>query len=349
MAFDRPTLTQLIDRGAAEFESRIPGVLVRLRVGVLSVLNRVIAGGLSALYKYAERLNDQVWPDKCDALELPRHGARWGIAQIGAGASVGVGQFSGADGAVIPLGTLVQRGDAVQYTTTAVGTIAAGVASVPLMAVVAELNGDAPVGTSLTLTSSVPGINAAATVSTAMAGGADVESIEAWRARILARIRKPPQGGADYDYEAWTLEVPGVTRVWVNPGEQGPGTVVVRFVRDDDASPIPDATEVAAVQAHLDALRPTTAACYVVAPIAVLQNYTIGLTPNSAAVKAAVEAELKSLYRNEAAPGCTMLLSHEREAVSAAAGETDNVITVPAANQVYATGQLPMLGAITWL
>ena len=349
MAWDRPTLAQLIEQGAAEFESRIPGVLVRLRVGVLSVLNRVLAGALSALYKYAERLNDQVWPDKCDAEELPRHGARWGVPQLGASAAVGTGLFSGVDGAPIAIGTLVQRRDGVQYMSMAVGTIAAGVAAVPLQAVEAGQEGNAAAGTSLTLSSPVPGINAVLTVQTALAGGADVEAPEAWRARILARMRKPPQGGADFDYEAWALEVPGVTRAWVYSGEQGPGTVVVRFVRDDDATPIPDAGEVATVQAHIESKRPTTATVYVVAPVGVVQNYTIQLTPNTAAAQAAVHSELLALYRNEAKPGSTMLISHEREAISIAAGETDHVLSVPAANQAYTTGQLPMLGDITWL
>ena len=200
------------------------------------------------------------------------------------------------------------------------------------------------------MSSAVPGVNAIATAATAISGGADVEGTEAWRARILAEIRKPPQGGCKDDYVAWALSVPGVTRAWVYPGEQGPGTVVVRFVRDDDVSgPIPDAGEVATVQAAIDALRPVTANVSVVAPVPVVQNYSIALTPNTAAVQAAVMAELQQLYRNEAEPGGTMLLSHEREAVSVATGETDHVITVPAANQAHAVGQMPTLGAITWL
>ncbi|MDO8776617.1 MAG: baseplate J/gp47 family protein [Burkholderiaceae bacterium] len=349
MPTERPALKPLIDQGAAEFESRLPGVLVRLRVSVIGVINRVVAGGLSALYKYAEQLNKNVWPDICDQEELPKHGARWGKPQREAEFSTGDAHFTGVDTSPIAVGTVVQRSDEVQYETTVAGVIAAGVATVPVRALVAGQDGNALIGTALNLTSSVPGINAAVVAATALAGGADVEDPEAWRARILERIRNPPQGGADYDYEDWALSVPGVTRAWTYPHEQGSGTVVVRFVREDDAFPIPDAGEVAAVQAAIDAKRPTTAHTYVVAPIAVPQAFTIQVTPNTSEVKVAIEAELRELYRNEAVPGGTMLLSHQREAISIAAGETDHVMTVPSANQTHTTGQFPTFGGITWL
>lgn len=346
---ERPTLKQLIDQGATEFESRLPGVLVRLRIGVLGVLNRVIAGGLSALYKYAERLNKQVWADTCDAEELPKHGARWGVPQIEAAAATGVVQFAGTIGATIPAGTVLQRADEVQYTTDSLGTIAGGVALVPVTAVEAGQSGNAVVATQLTLTTSVPNVNALATVSTEISGGADVEKPEPWRARILARKRKPPQGGNQDDYQAWALTVPGVTRAWVYPKELGPATVVVRFVRDDDATLIPDAAEVAAVQAAIDVVRPVTADLTVVAPVAAPQDFTIQLVPDNLATRAKVEAELVDLYRREAEPGGTMLITHQREAISIAEGETDHTILVPTTNQTHTIGQLPVLGTITWL
>lgn len=349
MPFERDTLPTLIDQGAAEFETRLPGVLARLRNSAIGVINRVMAGGLSSLYKYAEYLSNQWWPDQADAEFLPLHGARWGKNRLPAAAAAGTVQFAGVNGSVIPLGTVVQRSDAVQYATTADGVIAAGVAVIPVQAVEAGQAGNAVLGTSLTLASPIAGINSVATAQTALASGADVEGIEAWRARILARIRKPPQGGADYDYVDWALEVPGVTRAWVYPGEQGGGTVVVRFVRDDDASIIPDAGEIAAVQAAIDAVRPVTATTYVLAPIPAIQNFSIHLTPDTAATRAAVEAELQSLYRREATPGGTMLVSQQREAISISAGEMDNVLVVPTANQAHTTGQFPTLGVITWL
>lgn len=350
MPFERPNLPQLIDEGASEFESRLPGVLARVRRSLVGVINRVVAGGLSAVYKYAEYLDDQKWPDRSEGVHLDGHGARWKVPRTPAARATGTIQFTGVDGSVIPAATVVQRADGLQYETTAGGVIAAGAALVAGQAVIAGQAGNAAINTKLTLGSPVAGVNAAAKAYTEMSGGADVEDDEAYRSRILARIRKVPQGGAILDYVAWAKEVSGVTRAWVYPGEQGAGSVVLRFMRDDDVGgAIPSVGEVAAVQAHLDPLRPVTAGFFVVAPVASPLNFTIQLLPDTPAIRLAVEAELKDLIRREAIPGGTLLITHIREAISVAAGEADHLLTTPTANVVAASGQITTLGVITWV
>jgi uncharacterized phage protein gp47/JayE len=147
----------------------------------------------------------------------------------------------------------------------------------------------------------------------------------------------------------WALEVPGVTRAWCYPQELGAGTVTVRFVRDDDVSLIPDAGEVTAVQDYINARRPVTADVSVVAPIAVAVDLSIDVVPDTTEVRAAVEAELKDLIQREGAPGTTLLLSHIREAISIAAGEFNYTMSTPSADITHTTGQIPVLGTITWL
>lgn len=348
MPFERPTLPQLIDQGASEIESRLPGVLARVRRSLVGVINRVLAGGLSALYKYVEFLNRQVWPDQAEAEYLVEHGNRWGVLRVPAASATGIVSFTGTDGTIIPASTVVQRADGTRYLTDAIATIAAGAALVPVTAEVAGQAGNSALATAVSLVSPIAGVNSAAVASTALAGGADIEDVEPWRARILSRIRRVPQGGAVPDYIEWALKVPGVTRVWVYPGELGAGTVTIRFTRDDDASPIPDAGEVANVQDYIDELRPVTADVLVFAPLAVPLNFTIELTPNTPLVKAAVEAELADLIRREGEPGGTLLLSRLREAISIAAGETNHVLTVPSADVTHTVGQIPTMGVITW-
>lgn len=349
MPFERPNLAQLIDQGAAEFESRLPGVAARVRRSVVGVINRVMAGALSALYKYGEWLNLQTWPDQAEGEFLDDHGARWGVLRNSAAFATLTVRFTGTDGAVIPANTGLQRADGVQYVTTEEGTIAGGIAYAAAVALLPGQGGSTVINAPLALQSPIAGVNSTASAQTAATGGTDPEEDEAYRARILARIRKPPQGGSATDYEAWAKEVPGVTRVWVYPGEQGDGTVVVRFTRDDDASPIPDVGEVATVQAALNAARPVTATVYAVAPLATPLNLTIGLTPDTLPVRAAVQAELVALLSRESLPGGTLLISHIREAISIAAGETDHNLVTPSANVTHTAGQLPTLGVITWV
>lgn len=350
MSFSRPSLADIIQRVRNDVFSRLAADDV-LRRADAEVYARVMSGVAHGLYGFIEWLSDQVIYDTAEKEYLERWCSIWGITRKAAAAATGQATFTVQAGAVIPAGTLLQALDGVQYETTADATVAAPTATAPIAAVVPAATGNRASGQSLALVSPVIGVQSTATAG-ALSGGADQEVDDALRARFLARIQQPPHGGASFDYVTWALEVAGVTRAWCYPQELGPGTVTVRFVRDNDGSGtaiIPDADEVAAVLAYIDARRPVTAQVTVVAPVSVPLDVQIqGLTPNNATVKAAVEAELKDLLLREAVPGGTILLSHIRAAISAAAGETDYVLLSPTANVANTTGNMSTMGSITW-
>src|SRR4029453_11519032 len=323
MPFDRPTLAELRDRIRRDFNARLPGADALLRQSNLSVIADVLAGLSPLHYGYQVWLSPQLFPDTAETAFLERWASIWGLTRRPATAAAGALDVRGTAGAVVPPGTEFQRLDRVRYRAPDGSTLAAdGTATVAVIAEEPGSAGDAVTGTQVSTVTGVPGIAAQATVAApGLAGGADAETDAQLRTRLLARIQTPPMGGAASDYVDWTLEVPGVTRVWVAPQEQGPGTVVVRFAMDDAAHPngIPTAADVAIVQAHLDAVRPVTAQVIVVAPIPRAVDVTIAtLTPDTPAVRSAVVAELTdTLYRN-GVPGAVLYVSWLWEAVSLA-------------------------------
>lgn len=353
MPFQRPTLEELIHTAEAEIEASLPGADATLRRTVLGVLTRVEAGGLHGLYGYLDFIARQALPDTAEAEYLDRHADIWGIARKAAAFASGDVDFTGTDGTVIAEGTELKRADGVKYATTAEATIAGGTATAAVVAISAGADGLADAGQVLTLTTPIAGVTTAATVAAdGLTGGTDQETDAALAARLLARIQEPPHGGAGFDYVTWALEVAGVTRAWVYPQELGLGTVTVRFMMDDayaDGIPLP--ADVTAVQTHIDAVRPVTADVTVVAPVAVPLDFEItNLNPSTQAVKDAIEAELKDLIERAAEPGGTILISHIREAISIAAGETDHALVSPVADVTHATGEIATMGAIaiTW-
>lgn len=350
MPFNRPTLQTLIDRAAADIETRLPGTDARARRSNLGVLARVHASAMHALYGFLAWLAEQLMPDTAEAEYLDRWSSIWGVARIAAAQATGNVTLTGTNGTLIPGGTELQRADGTLYTTNADATIAAGTATAAVTALEGGVAGNADQNTTLSFVTAIVGAdNNAIVASGGLIAGTDQETDDALRVRLLDRIQQPPQGGAANDYITWAKEVAGVTRAWCYPSELGPGTVSVRFVRDGDASIIPDAGEVAAVQTYIDARRPVTADVTVVAPVAVMLNFTISsLNPSTQAVKDAIAAELADLLRREAEPGGTILLSHIREAISVAAGETNHVLTAPAADVTHTTGQIATMGVITW-
>ena len=356
MPYERPDLSTLIERAIADIESRLTGADSRLRRSNLNVMSRVHAGGMHGLYGYLSWIAKQILPDECDEDMLVRHANIW-IKNGRNSAAYAVGQViaTGKDGSVIEVDTLWKRADGTMYATEAETTIAGGQAWVTVVAVEEGQAGNAVAGVSLILDSPIDGVNASATVTDgALTGGADIESVDSLRARLLARIKEPPQGGSKADYVTWATEVPGVTRAWCYPEEMGDGTVTVRFVRDDDASLIPDANEVAAVKAYIDDLRPVASDLFVVAPIADPINPQIQLTPSTVETRSAVQASLADMLLREAVPeGGTgegrILLSHLREAISLATGETDHVLVSPTVNITPALGHMVTLGTIEWV
>ncbi len=77
-------------------------------------------------------------------------------------------------------------------------------------------------------------------------------------------------------------------------------------------------------------------------------TYTISLTPDTMAVRVAVQAQLADLHDREAGLGETLLLTHIAEAISRATGETDHVLISPTANVTAAANQLLTFGGILW-
>ena len=349
MTFERPSLADLYERAVADIEAGLPGTDARLRRSNLAVLARVHAGAVHGLYGYLEWLAQQLMIDTAEAAYLDRYSAIWGVQRRPAAFATGLVDVTGTSDVVVPAGTQLQRSDGATYSTTADVTLAAGAGALPVVALDAGSAGNIPAGVRLTLVQPIAGVSSSGTVgSAAITQGIDTESDAALRSRIIARIQQPPMGGAAYDYVAWALEVPGVTRAWVYPIEFGPGTVGVRFVRDGDLDMIPDSAAVATVQSYIDQRRPVTAQVTVAAPTPVTLNLSITITPSTVAVKAAVQAELADLLVREAQPGGTILVSHLREAISVAAGETNHILTSPTSDVLHDPGEIPVLGTITW-
>lgn len=136
-----------------------------------------------------------------------------------------------------------------------------------------------------------------------------------------------------------------MTRAWVTKWGLGPGTVVVRFARDDDASPIPDVGEIADVQAHLDDVAPLAAGVTVATLTALPIAFNITATPDTAAVRAAIKTRLEAKLRRTS-PAVVIPVSALETAIGSAQGIADFTLNTPSAPISPSVSQLPTLGAV---
>jgi uncharacterized phage protein gp47/JayE len=347
MRFETPTLPVLVGRAQADLAGDA------LRRSDAQVLARAHAGVAYGLYGYLNWIVDQILPDTADEETLERV-AELRLAQPRKAAqpAEGPASFMAAAGAVLDVDTVLQAGDGRSYKVIAGLTTAAGLNTTTLQAVDAGTLGNADAGLQLTLVQPVEGLASTFTVlAPGLAGGIAPESVEALRARVVRSYRVIAQGGAADDYETWALEVPGVTRAWCRRNYLGPGTVGLFVMRDGDVVPVPNAMQLGEVKAYIDEpfRRPVTAELYVLAPVVVPVVYGIHAVPDTSAVRAAIELQLRDLHQREASLGATLLLTHIAEAISSSTGENDHQLLAPLADVVPATNQLLTFGGITWL
>lgn len=362
MAFNRPTLSDLITRVEGDLRSGL-GIITLLRRSFLSVIARVLAGLSHLLFGYLKYIEKQAFPDTAEDEYLLRWAGIWGVLQKAATYQKVTCSVIGTAGVVIPVGRTYRRTDGVEYTTDAEVTLTGSGDTISLTAVEPGKAARVNVSDQIAILSPIAGLTSEATVTVIVVDAEDLETEDSLRARLIDRIQNPPAGGAATDYIQWARAVAGVTRAWVGPQALGPGTVVVYIVNDDNNPITPSPALITSVFNYIEILRPVTANVSVVAPALLQINMTIAIKPNTAAVRAAIETELKDLiYRDSALAGSykspgvlhtgKILLSRINEAISIALNEDDhNLITVNGvapADVVPSTGQLTVLGTITW-
>ncbi|WP_260956728.1 baseplate J/gp47 family protein [Pseudomonas citri] len=345
MPFETPSLPVLIKRAQSDLASD------SLRQSDAQVLARTLGGAAYGLYGYLDWIAEQILPDKADESTLERIAAlRLNQARKAAQAANGTVSFTATAGAVLDVDTLLQSADGRAYKVTTARTTGNGLNTTTVAALEAGSLGNADAGLVLTPIQPILGISSSFTVlAPGLTGGVARESLESLRTRVIRSYRIVPHGGSAQDYETWALECAGITRAWCRGSYLGPGTVGLFVMRDDDPQPIPSAEQLEEVRAYIEPLRPVTAEVHVLAPVQVPVTYRLHITPDTSAVRAAIEAQLRDLHNREAGLGEPLLLTHIAEAISSATGETDHTLAAPSANVVAASNQLLTFGGCVWL
>lgn len=347
MAYEIPTLPALIQRTEADFERNAPDALRRADAKVAA---RALSGTAYELYGYQNWIARQSSPATCDEAML----LRWADWRLEGGrnpavAAKGLATVTGSSGRLVDAGQVYRADDGRRYVVTQAVTLVAGAATLQVSAEDVGALGNLEAG-NLTAVTPVLGVNATAVIGPdGIVGGTEKEEVEALRGRVQAAFKNPSKVGNGADFVEWALEVPGVTRAWALPRWMGPGTFGLAFVRDGDPDLIPTPTQVAEVQAYLEQKRPVTSEVYALAPEPRPIDFSLNLVPDSTALRTAVTQALRGLIVDEGGPGKTLRITHVRNTISNTPGETDHVLSVPAADVGLAANQVAVPGVITWL
>ena len=378
MPFARPTLSELRNQAASDINAALPGADALLRYSNLGIIGDVLAALTSGHYGYLDWIARNAVPFTATDEYLEGWAALKGITRKPATSAGGLIRFPAVDGARLAAGAAVTRTDGASYVTTADSTFAGGYVTAPIEAVTPGASGNAVTGTSMVLAGGVSGVALNGNAASALTGGADIETDDDLRSRMLAAYAAPPQGGAASDYIEWALTVPGVTRCWVVPSGMGPGTIVLLFMMDNahaDTEGFPVGTDGCATAELRDTAaagdqlalanaiferQPVTALVYAVAPTPNRIALTIaGMSGASGAVRQAAEAAIRRALNADARPSGLTPLSTIEGAIASTAGTAGFIITGMSAsagtiepagvgNVISANGALPVLDRVTY-
>lgn len=284
---------------------------------------------------------------------LETRAREWGLTRHPATHATGTLALTGTSGVVVPAGTRFRTITGTEFElTTDVGIDVGGVGIGGIRAIVAGTGGNVLADTITEIPVAIQGLQAV-TNDEPTTGGADIESDDALRERLLERISRPATSGNIYHYIQWAKAVPGIGDARVIPIWNGPGTVKVILL---DANRQPASAElVTEVVSYIEAERPIGATVTVVAASAVTVNigatveYDAGrytLDDITTAVEQAITAYLTQVsfrqdYVSYAKLGAVIM------GVDGVTDYSGLLVNGDTANIALADDEVPVLGEVT--
>jgi len=273
MALQTPTTAEISANIVAQLQASLNQTIPLLPKAFIRVLAKALAGVFTLLYKYGGYMFLNIFVATADNQETEVNGVtlnplvEWGRL-IGIGDPTAATQAEHTvdipvltQGGTLPSGSqLVYSGTGVVYITIGDVALSAATVSATIRAAADNQGGDGAgaignldPGAVVSFVNPLSAVGPEATVTAQTVTGADGESTDAYRQRIVDRFQKVPQGGAFADYEIWGESVAGI--VWVGVYTGDPGEVNLYCEATPASSGDPDGIPtLAQQQAVLDAV-----------------------------------------------------------------------------------------------
>lgn len=358
MSVTVPTTGELSEDILSQIEGSIEQTVPLLPKAFIRVLAKVFAGAVVILYRYAGFIFLQIFVAHATMRETTISGRKirplveWGrLAGVGdpleasrAEHIIRVEVLSQVG--VLPAGSqLVDSTTGVIHMTTTDVPLDDDTVLVRIRAMSDQYGGDGSgsignlsVGQSISFAAPIPNISRFAEVDEQTVTGASAELEGAYRARVLRRFQRRPQGGADADYRDWAESVPGIARAWPYPGDPGEVMLAIEATEESSGDPdgIPTLAQIAAVEQAVvydeEGLPYRRPACAQVNVIPIVRTgfavEVIGLSAPGleadaeAAIEAAIDDYLRS--REPYSVGLSVLPRRDRVTLAGVSGVADD-------------------------
>lgn len=265
MATQTPTTQELSASIVGAIEAQIGQSVPLLPKAFIRVLAKVLAATFITLYKYMGFIGLQLFVRTASGSPTVINGKTI-TPLIEWGRLIGLGDPLEATAAELTIDVTVENqtgslpsgsqllGETNGVTYLTIGAVLLNAPTVPvLVRAAADPNGSGGVGeignldpgAVLNFANPLPNVARAAVVTAQTVTGADAETIDSYRQRVIDRFQRRPQGGAYADYAIWGEEVAGIANAYPYTGQPGEVDVYVESATEPDGIP---------TQAQLDAV-----------------------------------------------------------------------------------------------
>lgn len=367
MSLTTPTTKDVSDNIIAQLESSLNQTIPLLPKSFMRVLSKALAAVFIILYKYGGFIFLQVFVQTASAKETLING-KTVIPLVEWGRLIGIGDPIAATQAELliditvtnqvgslPSGSqLINADNGVTYITIGAVLLDAAIVQATIRAVSDQAGGggagaigNLDPGAIVSFANSLANVARDAVVDSQTVTGADAESTDAYRQRIIDRFQKLPQGGAYADYELWGEEAAGIINIYPYTSDD-PGQVDVYVEADTAIDPdgIPTGAQLQAVLDLIDfdenglaSRRPANALANTLAITRTGFDAEVSdlVVDNLAAVQADIQAAVTEFFLN-AAPfidGLTIPPRKDRITRAGLIGLVEDIVT--AANGTFTT------------
>jgi uncharacterized phage protein gp47/JayE len=274
MSSTTPTTKQISDNIIAQLQSSLNQTIPLLPKSFMRVLSKAIAAVFITLYKYGGFIFLQMFVSKASDQETVINGITL-IPLVEWGRIIGVGDPASATSAEMIIditvtnqtgqldsGTQLANADnGVTYITIGTVLLDASIVQATIRAVADQSGGggagsigNLDPGAIVSFVNPLPNVSRDAIVDSQTVTGADKESTEAYRQRVIDRWQKQPQGGAYADYEQWGEEPAGIINIYPYTGDPGQVDVYVEATPESSGDPdgIPTQAQLDEVAASIE-------------------------------------------------------------------------------------------------
>lgn len=220
MAFPIPTTKEQAELNLANFENKLNQQSPLNDKSFLRVLSVMQAAQGTGIYKYtADRILQTLALTATNG-GLDVIGINYGVPRKPAESAQFTIDLPATNGTVIPI-TVDFVGDAngIRYSVDGSAVAAGGIATINVTAKTVGVAGNLNVSDTMTIGRTVPGATSQATITDILNTGAERETDDEYRPRVLGALQTTPGGGNSADYRIWSEEVAGVARAYPFAGK----------------------------------------------------------------------------------------------------------------------------------